>query len=276
MAAAWKYQVMGASGKKTILITGCRRGIGRDAALTLARRGHRVIATTHTSAAAEGLARTAASEELPLEAFKLDVTDAGDRRRALGRGVDVLVNNAALGESGSLAEIDLKRVRRAFDVNLFSPLELTQLVLAEMLQRDCGRVIFISSLAGRITMPFMAPYTMTKFAMENGAETLRRELLRLGSAVNIVLVEPGAYRTGFNQEMLEKKYQWMDYCSYFYPIIGKIRSGEKRYFRIMEKRSTDSIVRQVVRAVEAQHPRMRYAAPWWQALGVRIMRMTGK
>ncbi|GBE57483.1 sepiapterin reductase [bacterium BMS3Abin01] len=267
---------MDTSGSRTVLITGCRRGIGRDAAVTLARRGHRVIATTHTGAAAESLARTAAAESLPIEAFRLDVTDGDDRRRILDRDIDVLINNAAVGESGSLAEIDIDRVRRSFETNLFGPLELTQLVLRKMIERDAGTVVFISSLAGRITMPFMAPYTMTKFAISGGAETLRNELHRISDGVQITVVEPGAYHTGFNQEMVATKYEWMDGNSYFHGILEKIRAGEERYFRRMEKGSTASIVRQIVRAAEAERPRLRYAAPWWQALGVRLMRMAGR
>ena len=267
---------MDTDGNKTILITGCRRGIGRAAAIALARRGHRVLATTRTEAAAEGLARTAAVEGLPIETLKLDVTDAGDRSTALDRDIDVLINNAAVGESGSLAEIDLDRVRNAFEVNLFAPLELTQLVLGEMAQRDRGTVIFVSSLAGRITVPFMAPYTMTKFALSSGAETLRGELRRISSSVHVSLVEPGGYHTGFNQEMLAKKYEWMDESSYFHGIVDKIRSGEERYFRLTEQASTDSIVSQIVKAAEARRPRLRYTAPWWQGLGVRLMRMAGK
>jgi short-subunit dehydrogenase len=267
---------MNAGRNRNILITGCRRGIGRDAALSLAVRGHRVIATTHTEGAAEGIRREAAAQGLSLESFKLDVTDSDDRARLLDHDVDVLINNSAVGESGSLAEIDLDRVRRAFETNLFGPLELTQLALGKMIERDAGTVIFISSLAGRITMPFMAPYTMTKFAISCGAETLRSELGRLGSGVHVSVVEPGGYQTGFNQEMLARKYEWMDESSYFYGILDRIRAGEERYFRLTEQASSGSIVRQVVKAVEAERPRLRYAAPWWQGLGVRLMRMAGR
>ncbi len=267
---------MGTTAKKTVLITGCRRGIGRDAALALARRGHRVLATTHTAKAAAELGRLAAAERLPLESFKLDVTDTDDRERARDHDIDVLVNNAAVGISGSLVEVPLDLVRKSFEVNLLGPLALTQLVLRQMIGRDSGTVIFVSSLAGRITMPFMAPYTMTKFAISSGAETLRSELERLGSRVNVCLVEPGAYHTGFNQEMLAGKYTWMGRESYFRKLLAEIQAGEEKYFRRMEQRSTASIVRQVVRAAEVERPRMRYTAPWWQALGVRLMRAAGR
>lgn len=264
MMEPWKKNGMSEILEKTILITGCRRGIGRDSALALARRGHMVLATTHTQAAAEGLSRAAAAEDLPLESFKLDVTKDADRYRIREHGIDVLINNAALGDSGSLAEVDIDRVRNCFETNLFGPIQLTQIALEQMLDRDSGTVIFISSLAGRITVPFLAPYTMTKFAISSGAETLRKELLRV-SDVHVSIVEPGSYHTGFNQEMLAKKYSWMDEKTYFRSIIGRIRSGENRYYRLTEQASTASIVRQIVRAAEAERPKLRYTAPGGRA-----------
>jgi len=262
-----------ARGGRTVLITGSGRGIGRDTALELARRGHSVLATTHTEEQAAALNAMAERDGLPLRSFKLDVTVADDRRRILDHEIDVLINNAGTGESGSLAEIDVDRVRSNFEVNVFGPLELTQLALLQMLPRDRGTVIFISSLAGRVTIPFLGPYAMTKFSLSGGVEALRKELSRISRNVHVVLVEPGSYHTGFNQRNIAKKYAWMDERSYFWPIFDQIRVDEERYFRILEQRSTASIVRKIVQAAEAERPRRRYVAPWWQGAGVRLLRV---
>lgn len=262
--------------KRTVLITGSGSGIGRDTAMALAGRGHEVIATTHTAKEAETMNAAAERDGRPLRSFKLDVTSADDRRLVLEHNIDVLINNAGTGESGSLAEIEVERVRRNFEVNVFGPLELTQLALRNMMRRESGTVIFISSLAGRVTMPFLGSYAMTKFALSGGVEALRRELSKVTRNVHIVLVEPGSYHTGFNQRNIAKKYEWMGESSYFHPIIDRIRSDEGRYFRLFEQRSTASIVKKIVRASEAERPRRRYVAPWWQGAGVQLVRMFGR
>ena len=109
---------------KTILITGAGSGIGRDAAFALAARGHRVIATTFDEAQAVALRAECQARGQALEVFKLDITLAADREQLRPLALDVLINNAAIGDSGSLAEVDMGRVRRIFEVNLFATLEL--------------------------------------------------------------------------------------------------------------------------------------------------------
>jgi short-subunit dehydrogenase len=109
---------------KTILITGAGSGIGRDAAFALAARGQRVIATTFDEAQATALRAECQTRGQALEVFKLDITLAADREQLRPLALDVLINNAAIGDSGSLAEIDMGRVRRIFEVNLFATLEL--------------------------------------------------------------------------------------------------------------------------------------------------------
>ena len=140
---------------RTVFITGCGSGIGKDAAVALARRGHRVIATTRTTASAKEINSLAAGQKLSIESFKLDVTVPEDREKIVDYDIDVLINNAGIGESGSLAEIDVKRIRNNFEVNVFGPLELTQLALKNMMKKDSGTVIFIGSLVGRIALPFL-------------------------------------------------------------------------------------------------------------------------
>ena len=132
---------------KRVLITGSGSGIG-------ARCGSRVWPTAGTACTLQltrklkprGGDRLAAPAS---RAFKLEITDETDRARVTDLPIDALVNNAALGESGSLAEVPLERVRATFETNLFATLALTQLVLRGMIARRSGTIIFISSLAGR-------------------------------------------------------------------------------------------------------------------------------
>jgi short-subunit dehydrogenase len=261
--------------KKAILITGAGTGIGRDAAFALAQRGHRVIATTLDAAQVETLRGAAQARGLALEVMKLDICLAADREQLLALELDVLINNAGIGDSGSLAEVDVARIRQVFEVNVFATLELTQLALRGMIARQSGTVLFVSSIAGRVPMPFLMPYSMSKFALSAAGAGLRAEMDQLGRNVQVSLIEPGAIHTGFNQAMTARKFEWMDASSYFGAQAAAIRAREARVFRLLEARSTDSIVRQIVRAAEARRPRLRYVAPWIQGALVRLARIFG-
>lgn len=262
--------------KKTILITGAGSGFGKDTAIKLAKRGHKVIATTETEDQANTLKQEVKTASFMMEIFKLDITKEEDHQQIKDLQLDVLINNAGIGESGPLSEIDVDRVRQNFEVNVFSALELSQLALKPMLERNSGTIIFISSLAGRIVMPFLAPYCMTKFALSSGAESMRNEIHRIKKNVHISIIEPGAYHTGFNQKNIAKKYTWMDEHSPFYPILGKLEKEENKQFDLLESKTTDSIVKKIVKAAEANKPKLRYTAPWWQAMGTQMLRMFGK
>jgi short-subunit dehydrogenase len=261
--------------RKTILITGAGTGIGRDAAFALAAKGHTVLATTLSEAQAATLRAECAQRGQHLEVFKLDITDAADRALLLGRTIDVLINNAGMGESGSLAEVDVNRIRKVFEVNVFATLELTQVALKGMVARQSGTVLFISSIAGRVPRPFLMPYSMTKFALSAAAAGLRAEMDQLGKNVHIAVIEPGAIHTGFNQSMTDRKYEWMDESSYFYAQAKAMKAKEKRTFAFLEARDTRSIVAKIVAASEARRPRLRYVAPWIQGFGVRLARIFG-
>lgn len=261
--------------QKIILITGAGTGIGRDAAFALAERGHTVLATTFSAMQADALRAERAKRGQAMEIFKLDITDAADRNLLLGRPIDVLINNAALGESGSLAEVDVNRIRTVFEVNVFATLELTQVALKGMVARQSGTVLFISSIAGRLPMPFLMPYSMTKFALSAAAAGLRSEMDQLGKNVQISVIEPGAIHTGFNQSMTDRKYAWMDESSYFYAQAKAMKVKEKRTFAFLEAKDTRSIVAKIIAASEARRPRLRYVAPWIQGFGIRLARIFG-
>jgi len=261
---------------KTILITGARGGIGRDAALLLAKRGHKVIATVHREESVEELKAYAKENGVTFDVFRLDITNLDDQKKILDLDIDVLINNAAIGESGSLSEVPLSRVRKNFDTNLFGTLELTQLALKKMIKNDSGRIIFISSIAGRLPMLFWGPYCMTKFSLSAVSDILRQELKMITRNVHISVVEPGTYHTGFNQKVMATKYTWMNELSYFYKIINKIKKQEEMTFGLLERKTNKSIVNKIVRAVESNNPRLRYTAPWWQAFFVQIGRIFGK
>ena len=200
----------------TVLITGAGSGLGREAAIKLARRGHKVYATTHYENQIDYLKELSQRENINLIPFKLDILLQEDREKLNDIDFDVLINNAAIGDSGSISEIKVDRFENVFETNVFSNIKITQIALRKMIEKKYGKVIFLSSLAGRITIPFLAPYCSSKFAIEGFASALRKEMKKLeGTNIQIGLIEPGAYATGFNQENINKKFEWMQYNSYF-------------------------------------------------------------
>lgn len=253
-----------------ILITGARGGIGLEAALQLAERKHEVIATVHSDDSVAIVQSAAQARGIELTVEKLNILNAKDRERALAHDVDVLVNNAAIGESGPLIEVPIDRLRKNFETNVFATIELSQQFARKMLTRDNGKIIFVGSLAGRLAMPFMGPYVMTKFALEGAIDALRIELRPLG--IKVCLIEPGAYATGFNEKMHARKYEWLDDSSAYKKHMNYIRRFEQVNYRFQDK-NVSGIARQIVKATEAKRPSARYIAPWWQGLGVRLIRI---
>ena len=186
---------------KNVMITGAGSGFGKAAGMALAARGHHVIATTETDEQAEAL--RAEAPELTVE--RVDIT-SDDVEKAAGWEIDVLINNAGAGQTGPMADVPLDRVRHLFDVNVFGTLAVTQQVLPGMVARGSGRVIIMSSVAGVMVGPGFGPYSMTKHALEAMGKAMRVELGPLG--VDVTLVNPGPYNTGFNDRMAASMWEW--------------------------------------------------------------------
>ncbi len=256
----------------SVLITGCRGGIGLDVACRLLKRGHTVYATVHRATSVDELRVVLASCGGNFTVDVLDITKANDIDKVDNWDFDVLINNAAIGDSGPLAEIDLNRVKAVCETNVFSALRLTQRVLPKFIAKGKGRIIFMGSMAGHVPTPFYAPYGMTKFALESVATSLRTELKPFG--VKVIIVNPGVYKTGFNERFMSQKYESMDKHSLYKDHIAYVhRVGD--WVMKLELPGTWTIARQVVKAVEARWPKRRYVAPEWQWIFLPLMRWFG-
>jgi NAD(P)-dependent dehydrogenase (short-subunit alcohol dehydrogenase family) len=186
---------------KTILITGAGSGFGRLSSLALADRGHHVIATTETDEQAASLR----AEAPHLQVEKMDITTA-DVDKVHAWTIDVLINNAGAGQTGPIADIPMDRLRSVFEVNVFGTLNVTQAVLREMVPRRQGRIIIVSSIAGVLSAPTIGPYAMTKHALEAMGKAMRGELAPLG--IDVTLINPGPYLTGFNDRLVDSMWEW--------------------------------------------------------------------
>lgn len=213
-----------------------------------------------------------------MDIFSFNILEEVDRISIQNYDIDVYISNSAIGDSGSVSDIDIARIKEVFDTNVFCNLMGIQSALKPMIDiKKKGRIVILSSLVGRIPMPFLSPYCASKFALECFGMCLKQELKQLkGVSIDVCLIEPGAYATGFNQENNNKKYQWMDTNSYFSSQVEEIRKKERKIWNFLEQKPYTSIISQYVRAVEDVHPKFRYTAPWWQAFGIQLARIFGE
>ena len=180
----------------TIMITGAGSGLNNGAALELARRGYDVIACVEIYPQVRALEIQAKALGVSLRIEKIDVTEEGDRRRAASWDIDILVNGAGIIEGGAIVDIPAENMRRQFEVNVFGPVQLTQGIAKKMIARRGGKIIFMSSVVGILSGPFVGAYGASKHALEAIAETMAMELQEFG--VEVATINPGPYFTGFN------------------------------------------------------------------------------
>jgi len=257
----------------TILITGCTSGIGRHAALHLARKGHRVFATGRNVAA---LAELQAAAPANLETFTLDVTSPESIARAharidartMGHGVDVLVNNAGYGLLGPTEMISDAEMRAQYETNVFGLMAVTRAFLPAMHAKGSGRIINVSSIGGLVTLPFFGVYNSTKYAVESLSDGLRLELAPFG--IHVSLIEPGVIETGFTDRSMQE--------------IARYRRDDSPYAAVLERvdemrRVSDTtavgplcISHAIERAATDRRPRPRYLAPFRAAVMLAILR----
>jgi len=173
-------------------ITGASSGFGRELAEAALGRGDDVVAAARDRGRLADLDGAFAVE--------LDVTDSGQRERAIGEAldrfgrIDVLVNNAGRTQVGAVEETTEEELRDLFELHFFAPTALTRLVLPHMRAQGGGAIVQMSSVGGQTTAPGFGAYCATKFALEGLTQTLRDEVAPFG--IRTLIVEPGAFRTG--------------------------------------------------------------------------------
>jgi len=234
---------------KTVLITGAGSGFGRGAAVELAARGHKVIAAVETDKQAAEL--SAAHPKLTVA--KLDITNAKDVATVDQWDLDVFVANAGMGQTGPLSVLPIERLRAVFEVNVFGTFAITQRVAQAMRRKRAGRILIVSSIAGVRAGIGSGPYAMTKHALQAMATALRSELAPFG--VDVALINPGPYATGFNDRMANDPGPWFDRktaapedVAIMDAIVKRITIGQldpadvvKRYVELVEADKTELV-----------------------------------
>jgi NAD(P)-dependent dehydrogenase (short-subunit alcohol dehydrogenase family) len=246
---------------KIVLITGATAGIGRTTALHLAALGHRVIATGRKTGELAKL--KAEAQAWKLDTVALDVTSAASIAAAVaevdkltaGYGLDVLVNNAGFGVLGPTAEIVDADVRRQFETNVFGLMAVTRAFLPRMRERSAGRIVNVSSVGGRLTLPFFGVYNATKYAVEALSDALRYELRPFN--IDVALIEPGVIRTNFEATAVAPLEQFKG--SVYAGPMAKVDQLSKTFDRFASEPIV--IARAIAKAVRVRRPAARYVAP---------------
>jgi NAD(P)-dependent dehydrogenase (short-subunit alcohol dehydrogenase family) len=244
---------------KAVLITGCSTGIGRATALRLVAAGHPVFATARRPESLTELA-TAGCHVLAC-----DVTDEASMRAAVegveksAGAVGVLVNNAGYGSEGPVEEVPMEEVRRQFETNVFGLARMCQLVLPGMRRQGWGRIVNISSMGGRMTLPGGGFYHATKYGVEAISDALRFEVRGFG--VDVVVVEPGAIKTEFGNTAIDK----IDASATSDSPYAKFRDVLKTQIRGFYEgpmaalaAEPDAVAKAIEKAITARRPRTRY------------------
>ncbi|HEU5411854.1 MAG TPA: SDR family oxidoreductase [Candidatus Acidoferrales bacterium] len=248
---------------KTALVTGGTDGLGRATAILLAQEGFRVFAAGRDAQKRAALEQFAEEHELPLQTLELDVTDDASAARAVGEaerrtgGVDVLVNNAGIAIAAVMEEITLTDLRKQFETNVIAPVRMAQLVLPGMRERRRGRIINMSSIAGKVAHPLMGPYSGSKHALEAVSDAMRLELAQFG--IQVVLIEPGFIPTNINQASAGLSAMYMQNAgtsAYARTYSGFLEMWKKVVNRSRSK--PEDCARVILHAIRADSPKARY------------------
>lgn len=247
----------------TVLITGATSGIGRTTALHLARRGFAVFATGRDPAALTSLGQEASG--LALTPLRLDVTDPrslAEARAAVlqatgGAGLDAVINNAGYALAQPIEDVSPSQLLEQLATNTVGAHAVTRAFLPEMRRRRAGRVVFVGSIAGRIAIPLLGAYDVSKHALEALADAYRRELHAFG--VRVILLRPGFIHSRLAAQTSARMASSVPAGSPYGPLYRAAGSLE----RIAERLggSAEEVAATVEHALLARRPRAHYAMP---------------
>ena len=215
--------------EKVAVVTGTSSGIGFETALALAKEGYYTYATMRNTAKSDKIKELAQKDNLKINVLELDVDDESSVKTAIKKildekqRIDVLVNNAGWGLWGCVEDVSVDEFKAQFDTNFFSIIRLIQEVGPTMRKQGSGKIINISSVAGRIGFPASPAYISSKFALEGLSESLRLEMEPFG--VDVIIIEPGVIKTNFFNPARLSKNSKTDTA--YSDITNKVVSGVK-------------------------------------------------
>jgi short-subunit dehydrogenase len=225
-----------------IFITGGANGIGKEVAIRLVEKGHSVKVFDNDQEALKNLDKS-------IKTFQGDVRDKSDLENAMANfEVEVLINSAGFQKQGSVEDMESDTFQKHIDTNYIGTVNAVKTAL-NPIRRNNGRIINISSIAGKTGAPFLSAYCASKYAVEGFSDSLRMELS--DSEVDVVIVEPGPIMTGFNREARENLRNYIPNSRYSNNYQERLDTG-------MEGLETEEAAKKVVKTVETDNPNTRY------------------
>lgn len=254
---------------RTALVTGANSGLGLATVLELARAGIDVVGTVRSPEKADAVAAAAADVGVDVRTVLLDVADPAGCKEVVDEvRPDILVNNAGTTCFAPVLDVMEEEARHHFETALFGPMRLARFALPHMRERGWGRVVQISSLAGKVTYPLLGWYQAGKHAMEAVTDALRIEVAHTGVAV--VVVAPGGFRSGVTDEMADTvaRYQGSEYGTAF----ERMDLG----FRIMRPLWSDpaTVAAVIAQAARVDDPKAKYVVGADARLTMLLHRVT--
>lgn len=244
---------------KVVLITGCSTGIGRAAARKLRDDGWLVFPTARKPEDLEAL------RDEGFNPIALDMAEAASVEKGAaevlersGGVLGALVNNAGYGQPGAVEDLTREALRQQFEVNVFGLQQLTNRLLPTFLNQRFGRIVNISSVLGRISVPMLGAYCASKFAVEALSDALRVELR--GTGVTVSLVEPGPITTAFNDSTRTLAQKQMAnissrFATYYQRLIaGQRHPRPEHRFRL----PPEAVAEKISHALNSSRPKRRY------------------
>jgi short-subunit dehydrogenase len=260
---------------RVAIVTGASAGIGEAIARRLAGEGARVVLAARRRERLDQIKREIEATGGQALAIATDITSDEDRSQLVRNTleefsrIDVLINNAGYGQRGPIELVPVEDIRRNFETNLFSLIALTQLVIPIMREQGGGRIVNISSVAGRIARPFSSVYDATKHALEAISDGLRGELVPFG--IKVIVIEPGFIITEFLEVADRVSQPVLEMAGPYAPFLASVNEGYKWARRLAG--TPDDIARLTLRALTAERPRIRYAAPGHARLALALKRL---
>ena len=259
---------------RTVVVTGCSSGIGLSTARLLRDRGWTVLPTARKPADLDMLKGEG------FDPVDIDVADGASTARAAeeilartGGVVGALVNNAGFAQPGAMEDLTREALRRQFEVNVFGLQDLTNRLLPGMLKQKAGRIVNVSSVVGRVALPFLGIYSATKFAVEAMSDSMRVELVDTG--VFVSLIEPGPIITAFRANAVQAAEghaapEGSRFKAYYEKELARRRKSQKKVNWI--NRPPEDVAVKIAHALESSWPCRRYPVTVLAHVGALLRR----
>lgn len=246
--------------QKSVLITGCSSGIGLSSAKILFANGWRVFATARDDNDLKMLSN------LGFISIYLDLLSSRSIKACVDYiahkydgNIDAVINNAGFGMPGAIEDLSRDSIKNQFEVNVFGALDLTSQLIPYLCKKTKGRIVYISSLVGRLSLPFMGIYSASKFAIEAIADAQRVELSM--TSVKVVLVEPGPIGTKFSSSCASYGEKILQNSESRFTNLYKNYFEKRRNGRMAEdvfRLPPDAVAYKILHALESKNPKVRY------------------